>query len=557
MFLSSLLIVTIISIVINTIFLSFFIQIQTKFSFKELDYIQKQLEFFVTSTDNYSRTIISDSLIQEFANGYKKGQIIPDLPIVNTLKGEIKRIIQNTKYIHSVSLYDTKQNLLISTDNYATAIEPLALKTLNSTKWISTTKKNPLAPSLSVYTFSCIRPFYNYFTGEHLGYIEIALLESQIREVFDKHLADTNTIFIVDQEGIIQSTNSTYSLQSIYPDIKLLDLKQNFYYSFKNNCITFYQFFPAFEAYIINQTPIYFFMNPIYTLLLVCFGVSIFCIILYIPLAHKIANTITLPIMEVIHHTKKIKEGIWEPLEVSKTDTDILLLVDAFNSMVIAQEELKNKLLATQQAKDKLTLNLLQEQINPHFFYNTLDNICSLAEIGEIDMLNQLIYNLSNFYRKGLSNGKSYITVQEELDMIRSYIHIMQVRYYDKFNFSIECPDHLLPYPCLKFLLQPIVENSIYHGILPLSYKGDLQITIFESQNTLSFIVEDNGIGISEENYNKIWEEESDHFGLKNIHHRIQLHYGKDYGVHIKNSEKSGCQVSITLNKKGGNSCEF
>lgn len=552
MFLSSLLIVTIITIVSNTIFLSFFIQTQAQFSSKELDYIQKQLEFFVTSTDNYSRTIISDSLIQAFAENYKKKQAISDLQVINTIKEEINHIIQSTKYIHSVSLYDAQQNLLVSTDNYSTPLKASLFEGLDAIKWLSSTKKNAVAPSISVYTFSCVRPFYSYSTGEHLGYIEIALLESEIREVFDNHLSATNNIFIVDGEGIIQSTNSGDSLRSSYPDTTFLDSTRNFYYSFENNCITFYQFFPAFESYIINQVSIHFFMSPIYTLALVCFCVSLLCIILYLPLAHRLASTITLPIMEVITHTKKIKEGLWEPLEVSKTDTDILLLVDAFNSMVIAQEELKNKLLTAQEAKDKLTLNLLQEQINPHFLYNTLDNICSLAEIGEIEMLNQLIYNLSNFYRKGLSNGRSYITIQEELDMIRSYIQIMQIRYYGKFDFSIICPDHLLQYPCLKFLLQPIVENSIYHGIKPLSHKGYLQITVIETDDTISLVVEDNGMGITKEDYEKIWQEENDHFGLKNIHHRIQLHYGKDYGLHIPPTHKGGCQVRVILNKKGG-----
>ncbi|MEG0905896.1 MAG: histidine kinase [Cellulosilyticaceae bacterium] len=553
MFLSSILMVAIITLISNTIFLNFFIKTQANFSAKELSYIQKQLEFFITSTDNYSRTIISDPLIQAFASDYKKNLNIPGLQVIHYIKGQINHIIQNTKYIHAVSLYDTNRALLVSTDNQVTPLESSLLDSLDSIKWIPTTKKSPVAPSISLYTFSCIRPFYSYSTGEPLGYIEISLLESEIRAAFDNHLSDTNNIFIVDQLGIIQSTNSGYSLRSMYPNYQGFDPNKSFHYTFGSRFATFYQFVPAFGSYIINQVPIHFLMGPIYTLMLVCFGISLLCILLYIPLAHKISRTITLPIMQVIHHTQRIKEGLWTPLEVSQTDTDILLLVDAFNSMVVAQEQLKNKLLTTQKAKDQLMLDLLQEQINPHFLYNTLDNISSLAEIGETDLLHQLIYNLANFYRKGLNNGKSYISIQEELDMIRSYIEIMQIRYYDKFDFTINCPPHLIACPCLKFLLQPIVENSIYHGIKPLAHRGLIQIHVVEEGEILTFIIQDNGIGISEAISSTLLKEKNDHFGLRNIHDRIQLHYGMAYGVHIQNGPHGGCEVMITLSKKGGN----
>ncbi|MGL4344786.1 MAG: sensor histidine kinase [Cellulosilyticaceae bacterium] len=552
MFLSSLLIVTAITIISNGIFLSFFINKQTDFSLQELSYIQKQLSFFIASTDNYSRTIISDPLIQGFALNYKNNQNGSDLKSVRTIKEEINHIIQNTKYIHSVSLYDTQQNLLVSTDPKATPISSEEFEALDVMKWLPTTKQDAYRPLLPIYTFSSIRPFYSYDTGEALGYIEMALLESEIRAIFDHPVLHTSSISIVDASGTIQSTNSDYPIRSPYPNAHLLEPTKNAHYTFGDGHITFYEPLPELNAYITSQIPIRLLISPLYTLVLVCFAISLLCMIFYLPLAHRIAGTITLPIMEMIRHTKTIKKGVWQPIQVTQTDTDITLLVDAFNSMILAQEQLKNELLHTQKTKDQLTLDLLQEQINPHFLYNTLDNICSLAEIGEIALLNQLIYNLSNFYRKGLSSGKSYITIQEELDMIRSYIQILQIRYYDQFDFVIDCPPHLLDYPCLKFLLQPIVENSIYHGIKPLDDKGLIHISVTEQSDTLTLTVLDNGIGISSQMLQELWEDESSHFGIRNIHNRIQLHYGKDYGLQIQNSLTAGCEVSITLNKKGG-----
>ena len=108
-------------------------------------------------------------------------------------------------------------------------------------------------------------------------------------------------------------------------------------------------------------------------------------------------------------------------------------------------------------------------QVNPHFLYNTLDNICALAELDEKETLIQLVMNLSSFYRSSLSNGKMHISIGQELEISRAYLEILQIRYFHKFDFTITCPEALKNYSCIKLLLQPILENSIYHGIKGLT----------------------------------------------------------------------------------------
>lgn len=203
--------------------------------------------------------------------------------------------------------------------------------------------------------------------------------------------------------------------------------------------------------------------------------------------------------------------------------------------------------------KDKLSLDLLQQQIRPHFLYNTLDNICSLAELNETETLIDLVMNLSSFYRSTLSNGKNEITIQEELNLTESYLHIMQIRYFNKFAFEIHCPPHLLHCKCLKLLLQPIVENSIYHGIKVVPYKGILKIFISEGENCILFTVIDNGIGLPENfkvSLNNDEEGSEKHFGIKNIQHRIELYYGPQYGLILQNAPGGGCICTIRIKKQ-------
>lgn len=554
MCISSITIVVMITITLNLIFSYFFINTQTKTSRIQLHSIKKQLEFFTTSIRNYSRTINSAPLIQEFGIEYKKKHDAIPITQYNLVKFEIEHIIQSTPYIHSVSLYDTNFDFVLSTENYHTPSKYKNLLGIEKGVWTSSFKKLQTNHNLIDYTFSYITPFYSITTGEALGYVEVALLESEIKKIYSENSLSHNTIFLIDSQGTIQSTNSNAVLRDHYPIFDRLELSPYFSYQIHSGYGVFSEYIKVLDFYIIYQVPAITFFKPIIFIIALGACISIFCIMLYIPIAHHITHTITSPICQLIEHTKKVKSGYWTPLHIQKTDSDISSLIASFNNMLSAQEQLKNKLLITQKSKDKMALDLLQAQINPHFLYNSLDNICALAEIGEIDLLNQLIFNLSNFYRKGLSNGQTFITVSEELEIIRSYLAILQIRYYNLFDFEIQCEPELLMLPCLKFLLQPIVENSIYHGIKNLSHKGFLSIYVTSQQQDLYFYIQDNGVGIEESILHEIWTSPKHHFGICNVHRRIQLYYGKHYGVSIHSTPHEGCLVILKIQlKEGGN----
>ncbi len=554
MCISSITIVIIITMTLNLVFFYFFINTQTKNSKVQLHSIKKQLEFFTTSICNYSRTIASSSLIQEFGIQYKKEHEVIPIMQYQVIKSEIGHIIQSTPYIHSVSLYDTNFDFVLSTENFHTPSEYKRLIGIEKGIWLPSLKKVQTNHNLIDYTFSYITPFYSIDTGEPIGYIEVALLESEIKKIYSENNHLPNTIFLVDSQGMIQSTHSSQILRTPYPIFDKLTLAPYFYYQMNSGYGIFSEYIEPLNFYIIEQVPITTFFKPIFLMIALGAFISIFCITLYVPIAHRITHTITSPIRQLIEHTKQVKAGYWTPLHIQETDSDVSSLIVSFNHMLIAQEDLKNKLIASQKEKNKMALNLLQEQINPHFLYNTLDNICALAEIGEIDLLNQLIFNLSNFYRKGLSHGQAFITISEELEMIRSYLAILQIRYYNRFDFEIQCEPELLSLPCLKFLLQPIVENSIYHGIKSLPHKGFLSIRVTKKQQDLFFYIQDNGVGIEDSILREIWSSTKHHFGICNVHRRIQLYYGKDYGVSIHSTPHEGCLVILKIQlKEGGN----
>ena len=209
--------------------------------------------------------------------------------------------------------------------------------------------------------------------------------------------------------------------------------------------------------------------------------------------------------------------------------------------MIAIQTKMRDDLIEAEKLKQQLSLSLLQQQVNPHFLYNTLDNICALAELDEKETLIQLVMNLSSFYRSSLSNGKMHISIGQELEISRAYLEILQIRYFHKFDFTITCPEALKNYSCIKLLLQPILENSIYHGIKGLDRHGILHIEAEDTGDCIRFTISDNGRGFSKEDYEKIWQEDADHFGIKSIQQRILLYYGPGYGLSMQSPQTGGC----------------
>ena len=528
-----------------------FLKLETTSALHQLDYISHQLEYYLTSMDNYSKTIMINDKLQE--NIIKHNHNSENFTGIDQLmiKNEINGIIQSTPFIHSVILYAPGGKLITSTESYSYKVGLENLPIISDQAiWVPRNKYSNQNRERTISAFSLIRPFYDFSTGALLGYMEISIPEKFISDIYQDKSTDFNSLFMVNDFGIIQSSDGTIPIGNKYENFQeaIVPYKNN--YKFIYNSIVFSKYIPSLDWYIIDEINLFNFLEPTFNSFIFFIIITLLCVLACLYVAHKLSKSITAPIYRLIDHTQKIKKGDWSPVQESYNDSDIGLLFEEFNSMIIAQEILKNDLIASQKMKTKISLDLLQQQVNPHFLYNTLDNICSLAEIDENEMVIDLVMNLSAFYRKGLSSGKSYVTIESELDITRAYLHIMQVRYYNRLEYSITCDDYLLDHMCLKLLLQPIVENSIYHGIKELDSKGIIDIHVFEKDNHIIFTVKDNGVGLSPDSYDKIWGDGNDHFGIKNIHQRIQLYYGKEYGVTIENHPQGGCLATLIISNR-------
>lgn len=206
-----------------------------------------------------------------------------------------------------------------------------------------------------------------------------------------------------------------------------------------------------------------------------------------------------------------------------------------------------------------LELKLLQAQINPHFLYNTLDNIIWLAEDGRKDEVEDIASSLSRFFRTTLSGGRDFIKIKEELDHIEAYLHIQRQRYRDILSFRLNVPEALSEYLIIKMTLQPIVENALYHGIKNKRGGGTIEISAREEGGYVYLTVGDDGMGMDEQSLSDLRDiiagkikptADNTGFGMSNVAERMRLNYGRNCGIKVTSEYGVGTKVEIYIPKQ-------
>ncbi len=259
-------------------------------------------------------------------------------------------------------------------------------------------------------------------------------------------------------------------------------------------------------------------------------------------ISRRITEGITGPISRLARVTEQAGKGNFEIRTQQEDIAEVDVLSTSFNRMVERLGQLVEDIHVEELHLRDAELRLLQEQINPHFLYNTLDNIIWLAESGQTDQVVHMVSALSAFFRTSLSNGKEYVTVKDEREHIESYLDIQQYRYRDILTYEINIDQDIYDCRIMKLVLQPLVENALYHGIKNKRGGGNITVSGSRRDGKLVFEVKDTGIGMTEERLNEVRamiagqtppKETSGGFGLYNVNERLRLNYGEASGISV------------------------
>ena len=296
-------------------------------------------------------------------------------------------------------------------------------------------------------------------------------------------------------------------------------------------------------------------MSSVNTIVYILFTCVIISLVLVVIVSFKFSRTLTNPIFKLKRLMKQAESGDLTVRFNFQHNDEIGELGQSFNHMIARIDQLIQMVYVEQENKRTAEMKSLQEQIKPHFLYNTLDTISWMARDYDAEDIVRLVDALTNMFRIGLSHGKDIITVKEEITHVSNYLYIQKIRYKDKLNYVIHVDESLYAVEVPKLILQPLVENAIYHGVKAKRGGGTITITGVPEGENLVFTVQDDGAGMLQEKVEELNRrmsersvlDEKKSFGLFYIRERIQLCYGKGYGVHVESALGEGTRVTITL----------
>lgn len=271
-------------------------------------------------------------------------------------------------------------------------------------------------------------------------------------------------------------------------------------------------------------------------------------------ISKRIASQTAKPIRELTEHMQEIELGkLGVEIDTQSDTEEIQCLTASFKEMVYKIEGLIEQVEDNQKKLRKSELKVLQSQINPHFLYNSLDTIIWLGEREECEKVVQMTAALARYFRLSLSKGKEVITIYEEVEHVKHYLQIQKIRYASKLAYTIEVSPDIFDEMIVKIVLQPLVENALYHGIKDLEEGGYIRVLGFREGNNIILEVYDNGKGMSREQIKNILKAPSSTsitkggVAIKNVHERIQVYFGQEYGLSYESEYGKWTKVRITI----------
>lgn len=396
-----------------------------------------------------------------------------------------------------------------------------------------------------------------------------------VTQIFDRNHSITNVVYIdIDYEHVFESMSglfeNNYGLVILDEYNKPVYTFQNFQEAYDSYELPTNEFQKKLNDGSLSEDFVYkestltsnnwtaYLYRPLdtiysstYKITVTVFIVILLCVLTLFLSIYYLSRITVRPLEKLEKNMELIEKGELSVTVTNSSTDEIGNLIRRFTNMVHKLQEMIDEVYKSKIAEQQYEMKALQAQINPHFFYNSLSLINSKAIIAEQEDISKMAQLLSTFYRTTLNRGKNTISVREELENTTSYIQIQRMMHSDSFDVHCEIDEEILDYTMLNLLLQPLVENAINHGIDHKESPGKavLTITAKHTDNTLIFKVSDNGCGMDLEMLESILTTKTKGYGVQNVHHRVQLTYGTDYGLAYTSKWMEGTTVTLTIPK--------
>ncbi|MFQ9043843.1 MAG: sensor histidine kinase [Roseburia faecis] len=520
--------------------------------------IDSNLELMIDHVNQDTYAVFWSKMFQDTLEEVSKGNLT--VKTRTELQDCLTNIMLAGDYISSIVFYDNIGNSFMCNREEVVSKKEIAVEDAywyekaikKDGDWIFETDGGGIVSykSKNRNILSMIRVIKKKTDYSKLGILMVNIDEKTIREIFDSVGGNLNSNFYVLMNDILIFGPKEKENYDVSKDIiGSLEENETKIVRSEENSMVYKKISSMIDGWTLAiETPMSSFSNSIsyfdtLIVLIVNIGMLILC---WLFISHTVSRPIQ-KMEEQMMYSKSIPEN----LEVDEEcEDEITNLKRTYNNLLNSIRKLLERTKEEEKIIRKNELDLILEQINPHFLYNTLDVISGLTLIGDQDKSFQMTQALGRFYRNSLNSGCQVITVREELDIIKSYMTIINIRYNNEISIEYKVDENLLDILMLKLILQPLVENAVHHGMCQKEGKGKLCISVQALDDKLMEVsVRDNGVGIPEDKIRLILEggykTSKSGFGLHSVKQRVELFYGIEDAVSI--SSQPGCWTEVRV----------
>lgn len=520
--------------------------------------IDSNLELMIDHVNQDTYAVFWSKMFQDTLEEVSKGNLT--VKTRTELQDCLTNIMLAGDYISSIVFYDNIGNSFMCNREEVVSKKEIAVEDAywyekaikKDGDWIFETDGGGIVSykSKNRNILSMIRVIKKKTDYSKLGILMVNIDEKTIREIFDSVGGNLNSNFYVLMNDILIFGPKEKENYDVSKDIiGSLEENETKIVRSEENSMVYKKISSMIDGWTLAiETPMSSFSNSLsyfdtLIVLIVNIGMLILC---WLFISHTVSRPIQ-KMEEQMMYSKSIPEN----LEVDEEcEDEITNLKRTYNNLLNSIRKLLERTKEEEKIIRKNELDLILEQINPHFLYNTLDVISGLTLIGDQDKSFQMTQALGRFYRNSLNSGCQVITVREELDIIKSYMTIINIRYNNEISIEYKVDENLLDILMLKLILQPLVENAVHHGMRQKEGKGKLCISVQALDDKLMEVsVRDNGVGIPEDKIRLILEggykTSKSGFGLHSVKQRVELFYGIEDAVSI--SSQPGCWTEVRV----------
>lgn len=521
-----------------------------------LNQLETSIDFIVNDVLSSSVFLIGSREVQDYMR-----EDVSTPKQRSNLNGFLANLVFSKEYLSNITLYPLSENAVISTNIRGEQKRDFSENTEN--KWWTYQNIEHTSKGLQE-TITLTRPVRNLNNFEVIGHLSISISQEYMDKLLrsidlewsgmllllqDEQVLSTNYQEEIDHQAIMNLVHSIEDIKSTETVTKVVNGERSTVFSAKIIgaewdlvSVIPYKEYSSQNRYLLMLTVISIIIASLLVLFLVLFIVA------------KVLD----PLLLLTGTLRNTEPGTNIEEYSAGPENEIGDLIGSYNALNERIAVLMDRVKESESLKRQVDLQALQNQINPHFLYNTLASIHWIALESGVKNISEMVSSLSTYLRYSLNSGDEYYTIEQEINHLTHYTKIQEVRYPNTFIIKIDIPDEVKQQSILKLILQPFIENSISHGILPgMNDKINIKIKMKEQMGRLHFTVSDDGIGMKEKKVNEFYEQfKADevgeviigkNYGLRNVNLRLVLHYGLEAGLNLTSGKGKGLTITFSI----------